>query len=252
MLSNASTEQAASIEEMTASLNEIETQTKQNAENANQANKMAQNVNDVATHGNEQMKSMLDSMEAINESSKDTSKIIKIIEEIASQTNLLAVNASIEAARVGEHGTGFAVVATEVRNLAAKSAESAQRITTMIEGTIKKVQAGTEIAHSTASALNQIVTGVTKVADLVGEIAYASKEQSSGISQIVSGVTQITQVTSTTAQSAEETAASSEELSGQADIFRNIVGRFKIKNEVQYQKSSLSKSHDGHVNKAKK
>lgn len=228
-LSQGATEQASSIEELTASIEEIASQTRLNAENANKANEFSDSAKKDAMHGDEQMQEMLKAMDDINESSGSISKIIKVIDEIAFQTNILALNAAVEAARAGQHGKGFAVVAEEVRNLAARSANAAKETTAMIEGSIKKVEGGTRIAKETAEALNRIVQGVTKVANLVSDISVASNEQAAGISQINQGVMQVSQVVQSNSATSEESAAASEELSGQADLLREMVARFKLK-----------------------
>ncbi|KJS20562.1 MAG: chemotaxis protein [Clostridiaceae bacterium BRH_c20a] len=232
-LSQGATEQASSIEQLTASLEEISSQTKLNAENANQANELAENAKSNAVQGNTQMKEMLQAMEEINESSANISKIIKVIDEIAFQTNILALNAAVEAARAGQHGKGFAVVAEEVRNLAARSAKAAGETTDMIEGSIKKVEGGTKIAKDTAEALNKIVDGIEKVANLVNDIAVASNEQATGIGQVNQGVMQVSQVVQTNSATSEESAAASEELSSQAGLLKEMVGKFKLKQNVK-------------------
>lgn len=228
-LSQGATEQASSIEELTASIEEISTQTKLNAQNATQANELAESARENAIQGNDQMKEMLQAMEEINDSSGNISKIIKVIDEIAFQTNILALNAAVEAARAGQQGKGFAVVAEEVRNLAARSANAAKETTTMIEGSIKKVEGGTKIANETAIALNKIVDGISKAAVLVGDIAIASNEQAMGIAQVTQGIGQVSQVVQTNSATSEESAAASEELSGQAELLREQVSRFKLR-----------------------
>ncbi|MCX7748021.1 MAG: methyl-accepting chemotaxis protein [Clostridia bacterium] len=235
MLSQGSTEQASSIEEITASLEQIAVQTNQNAGNAKQANELSIHAKENAEQGNEQMGKMLKSMEEINKASGNISKIIKVIDEIAFQTNILALNAAVEAARAGQHGKGFAVVAEEVRNLAARSANAARETTEMIEGSVKKVEEGTKIANETASALNNIVVGVAKASGLVAEIAIASNEQATGIAQVNQAVMQVSQVTQTNSATAQESAAASEELSAQAEILKEMVGKFKLK---KYKKST--------------
>ena len=229
VLSQGSTEQASSIEEITASMEEVATQTKQNAVNAGHANELATSAKDRAVAGNGQMREMIKAMTEINDSSANISKIIKVIDEIAFQTNILALNAAVEAARAGQHGKGFAVVAEEVRNLAARSANAAKETTVMIEGSIKKVDAGTKIANTTAEALDGIVSEVSKAADLVGDIAVASNEQASAISQVNQAIAQVSQVVQTNSATAEESASASEELASQAEVMKQNVTKFKLK-----------------------
>jgi methyl-accepting chemotaxis protein len=228
-LSQGATEQASSIEELTASVEEISSQTKSNADHADKAKTVVEETYTFAQHGNNQMEEMVKAMGDINESSTNISKIIKVIDDIAFQTNILALNAAVEAARAGQHGKGFAVVAEEVRNLAARSADAAKETTTLIEGSIKRVANGTNIATSTSEALTKIVNGVSEATTLISEISVASNEQSLGVDQINLGLTQISDVVQTTSATAEETAAASEELSGQADMLKAQVANFKLR-----------------------
>jgi methyl-accepting chemotaxis protein len=228
-LSKGAAEQASSLQEITASMNEIGSQTRKNAENSAQANQLAGSARGIAEEGNKQMKKMLTAMNDINKASGNISQIIKAIDEIAFQTNLLALNAAVEAARAGVHGKGFAVVAEEVRNLAQRSANAAKETTELIETSVQKVGNGTKIANATAESLNEIVTGVTAVTDLIGEIASASNEQALQIDQVNSGLGRIDQVTHANTASAEETASAAEELSSQAEQLRHIVGTFSLR-----------------------
>jgi len=228
-LSQGTTEQASTIQQLNASIEEVASETKRNATNANEANERALEVRSNAEVGNEQMTKMVTAMIDINESSKNISKIIKVIDDIAFQTNILALNAAVEAARAGQHGKGFAVVAEEVRSLAARSAEAAKETTGLIEGSIDKVEAGTKIADETAASLVEIRNEIEKVTGLVGNIARASNDQATEIAQITQGIEQVSTVVQTNSATAEESAAASEELSGQAEMLKQMVGAFKIK-----------------------
>jgi methyl-accepting chemotaxis protein len=231
-LSQGATEQASSLEEITSSMTEMSSQTKQNAENATQANQLSAQARDAAGKGNAQMKEMMTAMDEINASGQNISKIIKVIDEIAFQTNLLALNAAVEAARAGQHGKGFAVVAEEVRNLAARSAQAARETADLIEGSVEKAENGVGIAQRTAEALSEIVDGITKTTDLVGEIAAASNEQSQGIGQINQGLSQIESVTQQNTANAEESAAASEELASQAQHLSRMLQNFRLKGQA--------------------
>lgn len=228
-LSQGATEQAGSIEELNSSIAEVAEKTKENATSANQASDLTLTVKERAEQGNIHMKEMLNAMEEINESSTSISKIIKVIDDIAFQTNILALNAAVEAARAGQHGKGFAVVAEEVRNLAARSAAAARETTELIQGSMEKSEKGTDIANNTAEALFNIVEGVSKTSDIISVIAQLSNEQATGISQINMGLTQVSQVVQNNAATAEQSAASSEELSGQAELLKEMVGRFQLR-----------------------
>ena len=232
-VSQGATEQASAIEELTATITQIEAQTKNNAGNADKAKTLSAHVRDNAAEGNEQMQAMKKAMEDINESSGSISKIIKVIDDIAFQTNILALNAAVEAARAGIHGKGFAVVAEEVRNLAARSADAAKETTELIEGSIKKAEAGTLITNKTADALGNIVSSVQETVALVEGIASASKEQAIGISQVNNGIEQLLAVVQNNSATAEEGAAASEEMSSQAELLKEMVERFKLKGTEQ-------------------
>jgi len=227
-LSQGATEQASAIQELNASIAEIAGQTRQNAINATQASELAEEAKNNAFKGNEQMKDMLQSMKEINEASSSISKIIKVIDDIAFQTNILALNAAVEAARAGQHGKGFAVVAEEVR-----SADAARETTDLIEGTIDIVRKGGVIANDTAGSLSEIVKGIEKSANLLKEIAEASNEQATNIAQINGGVDQIAQVVQHNSATAEESAASSEELSQQAELLKGMVARFHLRGNAE-------------------
>ncbi len=227
-LSQGSAEQASSVEEISSSMTEISSQTNSNAENAVQGNQFAKDARKASERGKEQVQEMILSMKEINSSSREISKIIKVIDDIAFQTNLLALNAAVEAARAGSHGKGFAVVAEEVRSLAGRSAKAAKETAELIEGSVKKAEGGAGIADKTAEALEEIANSAVKVADIVEEIAAASNEQSLGISQINEGISQVGDVIQQTTASAEETASISEELSGQAMELKGVISQFKV------------------------
>ncbi len=210
-------------------MTEVGSQTKTNAENAVQANKLAASARSAADNGTGQVEQMMSAMCDIQSSSKEIVKIVKVIDDIAFQTNLLALNAAVEAARAGRHGKGFAVVAEEVRNLAARSAKAARETAEGISSSMEKVENGTKVASSTVAALSQIVQEVTKVNDLVNDIAAASNEQAQAISQMSTGMTQIDSVTQQNTANAEETASAAEELSSQSAELRELLSRFRLR-----------------------
>jgi len=228
-ISQGAAAQASSIEELSASITQITEQIKQSAANTANATDLAVQAKQAADLGNDKMRVMLASMQEINESSSNISRIIKVIDDIAFQTNILALNAAVEAARAGVHGKGFAVVAEEVRNLAARSASAANETTTLIEGSIKKVEAGTGIANETAQALASIVEGAEKSLELLNRISAASGEQTSAITQINKGIEQVSQVVQANSATAQEGAAASEELTSQAELLKDMIGNFKLK-----------------------
>ncbi len=237
-LSQGATESAASLEQISASMTELASQTRHNAENAGQASQLSGDTRQAAA-GGELMTELVEAMEAIDRASADISKINRVIDDIAFQTNLLALNAAVEAARAGQHGKGFAVVAEEVRNLAARSAKAAEETAPLIESAGEKTRNGSELAARISKALQEIVAGAIKAADLIGEIAAASNEQSEGIGQVNQGLGQIDQVTQQNTANAEESAAAAEELAGQADRLRQMLGRFRLKKAATMQTMAL-------------
>jgi methyl-accepting chemotaxis protein len=224
MLAEGAGQQAAALEETSASLEELASMTKRNAENSQKANELSKQTRLAADKGAEHMTSMNQAMEAIKVSSDDIAKIIKTINEIAFQTNILALNAAVEAARAGEAGMGFAVVADEVRNLAQRSAQAARETAAKIEGAISKTTQGVELSGKVSAALNDIVTKARQVNDLAAEVAGASREQAQGFVQIKKAVTQMDSVTQGNAASAEKSADAAQELNSQADMLKEAVG----------------------------
>ncbi|MBI5638511.1 MAG: hypothetical protein HZA03_11125 [Nitrospinae bacterium] len=222
-LASGATEQAAALEETSASLEEISSMTEKNAENARMANKMMGESSVLVTSGVSSMNDMVNAMKQIENSSREISKIIKVIEEIAFQTNLLALNAAVEAARAGEHGKGFAVVAEEVRNLAQRSATASRDTASLIENAVSKTAEGSAIVGKLSGNLGRISESIGKVNTLVAEITSASNEQSIGIGQVTKAVTQMDQVTQANAATAEESASASEELNAQAETMQGVV-----------------------------
>lgn len=226
-MSQRTEEQASSLEETASSMEELTGTVKQNASNASQANQLASGAAKVAEEGGDVVGDAIKAMSEISASSTKISDIIGVIDEIAFQTNLLALNASVEAARAGEQGRGFAVVATEVRNLAQRSASAAKEIKDLIQDSVKKVSAGTDLVNKSGETLQEIVNSVKKVNDIISEIAAASQEQSSGIDQVNQAVMQMDEVTQQNAALAEEASATSETLSDQAAQLVELMGYFK-------------------------
>ncbi|MFH1147071.1 MAG: methyl-accepting chemotaxis protein [Pseudomonadota bacterium] len=216
-------EQAASLEETTSSIEEMATMTRKNADNAQEAARLMDETKDVVGRTGRQMEEMANSMNRIASQGEEVSKIIKTIDEIAFQTNLLALNAAVEAARAGEAGAGFAVVADEVRNLAQRAAEAAKNTASLIEDTIKNIEEGHELVTRTREAFDGVVTSAHKVAELVGEIEEASKEQAQGIGQINQTVAEMDKVVQSNSSSAEQSASASEELNSYAQALKHAV-----------------------------
>jgi methyl-accepting chemotaxis protein len=223
VLSDGAAEQAAAIEETSSSLEEMASMTKQNAGNAGQADGLMKQVEQFVAQSTDSIGKLSASMQEITRASEETQKIVKTIDEISFQTNLLALNAAVEAARAGEAGAGFAVVAEEVRNLAKRAAESARNTAGLIEGTIQKVKEGSGLMSVTHESFTKVAGSATQVAELLAEIATASREQSQGIDQVNKAVGDVDKVTQQNAANAEESASASEELAAQADQMKVMV-----------------------------
>jgi methyl-accepting chemotaxis protein len=226
-ISSGAEEQAASLEETAASLEEITSTVKQNGDNAQQASRLAAGSREVAEKGGRIVRSAVDAMGEITNSSKKIADIITTIDEIAFQTNLLALNAAVEAARAGEQGRGFAVVATEVRNLAQRSAAASKEIKGLIGDSVRKVEVGSEHVNQSGTTLNEIMGSVKRVTDIISEIAAASREQNTGLDQVNKAVSQLDQVTQTNAAQTEELSATAEALSEQATELQALVAKFR-------------------------
>ena len=228
-LSQGATEQASSIEQLSASIIEISDQVRSNAVNANNATSLVESVGKEIDRSNIHMQEMIRAISEISDKSAQIGRIIKTIDDIAFQTNILALNVAVEAARAGAAGKGFAVVADEVRNLAGKSAQAASETTELIESSISAVLNGTRIADETAESLSSVVTGASKITSLMQDISKASNEQANSIGQVTQGIEQISGVVQTNSATAEESAAASEELSAQAQLLNSLVSKFKMR-----------------------
>ncbi|MBT9505121.1 methyl-accepting chemotaxis protein [Rhodoferax sp.] len=221
-------QQASALEQTAASMEEFSATVKQNADSAGQANQLALAASTTAVQGGKVVAQVVDTMKGINESSREIADIIGVIDGIAFQTNILALNAAVEAARAGEQGRGFAVVASEVRNLAGRSAAAARNIKNLIDASVQKVTVGSNLVDQAGATMNEVVNGIKRVTDLMGEISAASREQSQGVSQVGEAVTHMDQVTQQNAALVEEMSAAANSLKSQAQDLVSTVSVFKI------------------------
>ncbi len=227
-LSSRTEQQASSLEETASSMEELTSTVRQNADNAGQANQLAINASEVAERGGNVVSEVVQTMEQINASARKIVDIIGVIDGIAFQTNILALNAAVEAARAGEQGRGFAVVATEVRSLAQRSAAAAKEIKSLIGDSVEKVENGSKLVAEAGATMEEVVTSVRRVTDIMGEITAASQEQSTGIEQVNQAITQMDQVTQQNAALVEEAAAAADSLQEQAAALLDIVSVFRV------------------------
>jgi methyl-accepting chemotaxis protein len=227
-LSQRTEEQASTLEETASSMEELTSTVAQNADNAREASQLAVAASEVARKGGQVVGQVVSTMNDISASSRKIGDIIGVIDGIAFQTNILALNAAVEAARAGEQGRGFAVVAAEVRSLAQRSAAAAKEIKTLIGNSVDKVEAGSKLVDNAGKTMGEIVASVTKVSNLIAEIAAASQEQSSGIGQINTAVAQMEQVVQQNASLVEEASAATESMKDQAGALLDAVSRFQL------------------------
>ncbi|MEQ9862447.1 methyl-accepting chemotaxis protein [Pectobacterium cacticida] len=232
-LSSRTEQQAAAVEETAASMEQLTATVKQNADNAHHANKLAISASQTAKQGGEQVNDVVQTMTAIENSSKRIAEITSVINSIAFQTNILALNAAVEAARAGEQGRGFAVVASEVRNLAQRSSQAAKEIEGLISESVNQVSNGAVLVGNAGKTMHDIVTSITQVHDIMGEIASASDEQSRGISQISQAIVEMDSTTQQNAALVEQSAAAADSLEEQAKLLKQAVSVFRLANSQQ-------------------
>ncbi|MFL9926634.1 methyl-accepting chemotaxis protein [Herbaspirillum lusitanum] len=227
-LSSRTEQQAGSLEETASAMEELTSTVRQNADNARQANQLAASASEVAVHGGNVVGEVVQTMNSINESSRKIVDIISVIDGIAFQTNILALNAAVEAARAGEQGRGFAVVASEVRSLAQRSAAAAKEIKTLIDDSVEKVGAGSRLVAQAGSTMDEVVSSVKRVTDVMGEISAASNEQSTGIEEVNRAITQMDETTQQNAALVEQAAAAAQSLQDQSHRLLTAVSVFRL------------------------
>jgi methyl-accepting chemotaxis protein len=227
-LSSRTEQQASALEETASSMEELTSTVKQNADNARQANQLAQSASEVALRGGAVVADVVRTMGSINASAGKIVDIIGVIDGIAFQTNILALNAAVEAARAGEQGRGFAVVASEVRSLAQRSASAAKEIKALIGDSVDKVGEGSRLVNQAGATMDDIVTSVKRVTDIMGEITMASREQEAGIEQINQAISEMDAVTQQNAALVEEAAAAAQSLQDQSGKLAEVVGVFRL------------------------
>lgn len=228
-LSLGASQQTNAVEALASHMNEVSDGIQKTAQGAKRASQISEDVGKRILESNDKMQHMNVAIQRISEKSTEIHSIIKTIEDIAFQTNILALNAAVEAARAGTAGKGFAVVADEVRNLAGKSSEAAKNTTALIGETVEAVEEGSQMAQDTAASMMEVVAQSEEVSKLIGEIADYSAKQASATEEVISGIQQISDVVQSNMVTAEKSAAASEELSGQADMLRQLVSRFRLK-----------------------
>ncbi|MFQ9647530.1 methyl-accepting chemotaxis protein [Hungatella effluvii] len=227
-LAQGTTEQAASVEELTGMMSEISDQAYRNSRDAQEASEKAQMVKENATESSRSMQEMVKAMAEISGKSDEIRKIVKTIEDFSFQTNILALNAAVEAARAGDRGKGFSVVANEVRSLANQSSAASKSTAALIQSSLQAVENGRKIANETDNALAEVVSGIDNVSELLFHITDASSKQFDANRQVTENINLISEVVQTNSATAEECAAASEELASQAQLLKELVSHFKL------------------------